>query len=308
MPRKAEFKKARRPSPSKAGGSLCPSWRVCLAAVAVVHFAFSYRLLEGWWYSGLATILILSLAYLPQKKELLCVIGLPLGRHETLTSAGYTVAAFFASAALLQSLSGGDLSQWSRLPPDDLIHCIFYTLNEEIVLGAIPIFLLSRSYPNHPLAIAAVVAFGSAAAHYLFFGWVYPERGFLGVTTLLTLFLAALFRNNLIIIFRHVGYAWAVHLGWMSAMFSVGHHLSEPERFNAYLGATPVLVVVLVPAALSCLPLIKDLPFGERKGTASHPSRNQMILFQTQERHPSPQASRGAITVAGATRLPGSEG
>ncbi len=228
------------------------------------------------------------------------MVGLPLNRYEALKGVGFAVLVFYSSVALLQSVRGGPFTQCGTLPIQDWIHCAFYTLNEEIVLGALPIFLLSRALPIHPLAIAAIVALGSAAAHFLFFGWIYPERGFLGIVTLLTLFLAALLRNNLIIKFRHVGYAWAVHFGWMSAMFSVGHHLSEPQRFNTHLGATPVLIVVSILALLSCLAIVKERPFKKRRPTASDSSNNGIPYSQKQDRSPR-LPPRERISTAGAT-------
>ena len=71
-------------------------------------------------------------------------------------------------------------------------------------------------------------------------------------------------RNSLILQTGHIGYSWALHFGWMVVMFGSKHidlnsnlRVTEPERFNLYLGSIEMLGISIVLAGLSLTYWIK---------------------------------------------------
>jgi hypothetical protein len=98
----------------------------------------------------------------------------------------------------------------------------------------------------------------------VFYNWIFLESGQLTISTLITLFMVAIVRNNLIIVYKHIGYSWALHFGWMVIMFGSrlyyvesGEALTEPERFIVFLGSHEMLILSCILAGLSVLHLMK---------------------------------------------------
>jgi len=136
-------------------------------------------------------------------------------------------------------------------------HDIFYILNEEIVAGAILLFTLVDKKKIQPIVAAVVSAFFFALIHFVFYKWIFDDRGFIRISTLTTLFLVGFVRNSLILRTRHIGYSWALHFGWIVVMFGSSHvdpatdkGLNELERFNTYLGSIEMILLSLVMAGL----------------------------------------------------------
>jgi len=141
-------------------------------------------------------------------------------------------------------------------------HDVFYILNEEIILGGIPLYLLVRKWKINSLLAAAALALFFAAGHYSFYRWIFLQRGTLGPTTLTTLFLIGFVRNSLIVSNRHIGYSWALHFGWMVLLFGsrlyrveTNINLTEPERFNMFLGSPEMVSISLILAVVSFIHL-----------------------------------------------------
>jgi hypothetical protein len=134
---------------------------------------------------------------------------------------------------------------------------MFYVLNEEIVLGAILLFTLVYKWKVSPIIASVCLAVGFALIHYVFYRWVFADRGILGISTLVTLFLVGFVRNSLILHTGHIGYSWALHFGWIAIMFGSRHtyletnmYVSEHESFNIYLGSTEMLVLSIMMAGI----------------------------------------------------------
>ncbi len=147
-------------------------------------------------------------------------------------------------------------------------HDIFYTLNEEIILGAIPLFILTKRTNIHPLLISSLLAIAFAAFHFIFYKWIFLESGLLYPNTLITLSLVGFIRNNLILTFGHIGYSWAIHFGWVASMFGSHHffretgvRLTEPERFNMYLGSNELVIVSFLLALMTAMLFLKKSKF-----------------------------------------------
>jgi hypothetical protein len=97
--------------------------------------------------------------------------------------------------------------------------------------------------------------------HFIFYKWIFADRGVLGISTLITLFLVGFVRNSLIIKTGHIGYSWALHFGWIAIMFGSRHissnankYFAEYELFNLYLGSTEMLIISIILAGsfLAC--------------------------------------------------------
>lgn len=143
-------------------------------------------------------------------------------------------------------------------------HDIFYILNEEIVIGAIILFWLVDKRKIRPIIAISGLSVFFAFIHFVFYRWIFLDKGVIGIATLITLFLVGFVRNSLIIITGHIGYSWAFHFGWMSVMFGTLHvhsdtdlRFTELERFNTYLGSVEMLVISFLLAGLTMIYLVR---------------------------------------------------
>lgn len=147
--------------------------------------------------------------------------------------------------------------------PEIFIHDFFYTLNEEMITGALILFYLRQKYRQlNPIYISTALALGLAISHYILYRWVFvfPARGIFSATTLFSLFSIGILRNNLILKTGHIGYTWALHFAWIAMMLGCDHlqidrseYLSQPERFNLFLGST---ITVTISAILALFSLV----------------------------------------------------
>lgn len=141
----------------------------------------------------------------------------------------------------------------------DYYHVIFYILNEEIVIGAILLFALVYKWKIRPVVASLCLTVFFSLIHYIFYKWIFLDRGVIGISTLITLFLVGFVRNSLIIQTGHIGFSWALHFGWIAIMFGSSHtylntnmYVTEPESFNLYLGSTEMLIISIIMAGF-CL-------------------------------------------------------
>jgi len=226
--------------------------------LVIIHLLFSYYLFNGWWNSGIGTVLIVVTSYLFLKDKFLEEIGLKLKPSSFIISISLGAIAVIGSFLIMKYIADQAGKEIKYTDYGNYIHDIFYTLNEEIILGAVLLFGLVRRIKTHPLIISAGVAVIFSLIHFAFYKWIFLQKGIIAPETLLTLFLIGFFRNNLILKFRHIGYSWAFHFGWMAVMFGSYHYsinslkpLSEPERFNLYLGSQEMFVIATILAMVS---------------------------------------------------------
>lgn len=206
----------------------------------------------------IGTGLILGCSYFIWKREFIQNTGFSIKRNVIINAIILLIIITFLSFFIMKFISLSQsitiqLRNWKGY-----IHILFYVLNEEIVLGAITLFLMVRKLKLSPLAASLILALMFSVIHLVFYRWIFNDRVFLYITTLITLFLIGIVRNNLILYTGHIGYSWALHAGWMLVMFGCDHYsnaagdyLSESNRFNLYLGSIPMLIVSLVLASLS---------------------------------------------------------
>ena len=229
-----------------------------------VYMVFTYSVFNGWWYSSVGTILIIFFSYLIWREKFLFVTGLKLSVKTLLLSILLGVIITFFAVIIIRYIGSknGVNIQFSSF--GSYYHDIFYVLNEEIILGGIAIYLLISKYKLPSLLASVLLALAFSVIHYVFYRWVFLDTGIIKPLTLIVLFLVGFVRNNLIIVYRHIGFSWALHFGWVAVMLGSYPYrseslegLSEPEKFNMFLGSREMLIIAAVLAVLSYLQLAR---------------------------------------------------
>lgn len=238
--------------------------KILFALLILSYLLFSYYYFGKWWNSSVGSVLILFFSHLIWKKDFLKHIGLQLDFKTVIKSillAGLiTICAFL----IMKYIAGRNDIQIRFTSWRDYYHDIFYILNEEIVLGAILLFYLINKGKIRPVTASIGLAVFFALIHFVFYRWIFDNRGLIGISTMTSLFLVGFVRNSLIFQTGHIGYSWALHFGWMAVMFGsihvdmdTGTNLTELRRFNLYLGSGEMLVISIIVAGLSILYWIK---------------------------------------------------
>ncbi len=225
----------------------------------------NYRPGWGEWVALAGSVLIVFFGRLAWRKDFLWVLGLKLNKKEILFSIISALVLLVCSYQLILAIGKANGVEVGGLSVS--IHHVFYTLNEEIVLGALFLGLMKRVYNGfHPAVISVMVAVFFALLHYGVYRWVFIKgaRGILSIYTILALFAIGVVRNNLILNTRHIGYAWALHLGWIGAMLGSGYmifensrRLTELERLNIFIGSPWTLGITMTLMFLSFLLFLK---------------------------------------------------
>ena len=223
----------------------------------LIYVLFSYSFLGDWLYSSIGSILIIFLSFLIWGNGFLEKVGLQLNLETFVKSIILVVIIAGCSFLIMKYIGNKNDIRIEYYNWRDYYHVMFYVLNEEIVLGAILLFTLVYKWKVRPLVASICLAVGFALIHYVFYRWVFIDRGILGISTLITLFLVGFVRNSLILYTGHIGYSWALHFGWIAIMFGSRHtnlntnmYLSELESFNTYLGSTEMLVLSIIIAGV----------------------------------------------------------
>lgn len=232
--------------------------RVLFLLLVLSYAALSYIPAYGWWYSSVGTFLIIMFSYFIWNKDFLKHIGLQLDLKTFTRSLILAVLVTICALMIMKYIAAKDhvlikFTSWRQY-----YHDIFYILNEEIVIGALLLFSLVNNRKIHPIIASVGLAVFFALIHYVFYRWIFDARGIIGISTLTTLFFVGVVRNNLILQTKHIGYSWALHFGWMAVMFGSCHvdletntGLTEPVRFNTYLGSIEMLIGSAILAVLS---------------------------------------------------------
>lgn len=241
-------------------------WQSAIISILfVTHLVFSYYYFDGWWYSSIGTFLILFFSFLLWKKKFPLVTGIRI-RGITLIKVILLTAIILTVSYLLMNFSAGKKGiSIAFSSVYNYYHDVFYIINEEIVYGAILLYFLIQKYKINKIVASIGLALVFSAGHFILYKWVFLQTGILSIKTLTVLFLIGILRNNLIILSKHIGYSWALHFGWMAVMFGSvpfwlesGEGLTEPERFNIFLGTNFMLFVSSFLAGLSIYYLAKS--------------------------------------------------
>ena len=238
--------------------------RVYSILLLTSYFLFTYYVFNGWWYSSIGTLLIVFFSYLIWREKFLEITGLRISLRTVFKILAMALIIICCSILIIRyiGLKNGVNIQYSGLR--NYYHDIFYVLNEEIILGGIAVYLLIIRYKLPPLAASTILALAFSLVHFVFYRWVFLETGIIKAETLAVLFMVGFVRNNLIIKYRHIGYSWALHFGWMVIMFGsnpyrvdTGAGLTQPDNFNMFLGSHEMLILSAILAAISFLQIIR---------------------------------------------------
>jgi hypothetical protein len=126
--------------------------------------------------------------------------------------------------------------------------------------------LLIKRLNMKPILASLSLAILFSLAHLVLYKWYFRDKGYLELSTLLTLFLTIFVKNNLILQYKHIAYAWALHFGWMVVMYASEHThmtshlpLTDLEKFNLYLGSPGIVITSFLLAVASLFFSRKEL-------------------------------------------------
>lgn len=241
--------------------------RLLLNLLILSYISLSYLPVFGWWYSSVGTALIIFFSYLLWNKLFLKNIGLLLNLKTVIQSLLLAAIVVVCSLFVMKYIAAKHHVTISYTNWREYYHDMFYVLNEEIVMGAIILLVLAPKRKIPPMIVSMGLATFFALIHFVFYKWIFLDRGTIEITTLLTLFFVGFVRNNLILQTGHIGYSWALHFGWMAVMFGSLHYaqdknirLGELVRFNTYLGSVQMLIISGILAGCSLYWMKKHMP------------------------------------------------
>jgi hypothetical protein len=224
------------------------------------YVLLSYIPVFGWWYSSIGTFFIVLFSYFLWDKNFLDRIGLLLDVKTIAKSVVLAGIVTVCALLVMRYIAARYHVQIRFTNWREYVHDVFYVLNEEIVIGAIVLFTLVNKRKVQPIIASFGLAIFFSLIHFVFYKWIFKDRGNIGMMTLLTLFFVGFVRNSLILQTGHIGYSWALHFGWMVVMFGSWHvipeknlSLGELTRFNTYLGSKEMLTISSVLAILSLI-------------------------------------------------------
>lgn len=238
---------------------------VLLSLMILSYLFLTYKPHKGLWLSILGTILILFFARLIWSEAWYIKIGLRIKSKEIIIATLLFILTATFSYILINHIA---IQKNISFKPyfENLstsikyLHTLGQTLNEELILGALLLFSLRLLLKKMPIIVlSSVVALLFSIFHILFYSYFISSfnRGVLSVITIFSLLLVGIARNNLILCSNHIGYSWAIHLGW-NVVFLGGSYdkgtaqlMNEPELFNIFLGSQLVLVSSFIIVLLS---------------------------------------------------------
>jgi hypothetical protein len=240
-----------------------------IVLLLLTHLSFSYYYFPWFWSSLIGFVIILFLSYKIWKNAFIFWIGIPVKRKELLISLLLLIIFFAGSFAIILLIARNNQIEIRLRSYKTLVHSLFYTLNEEIIIGALLLKGIRHRWKklSKPL-ISLTVALAFALVHFIFYKLIFVASGNLSLITIVTLFLVGVFRNNLILKTGHIGYSWALHFGWIYVMLGCQHlnlltakYLTDFDRFQMYLGDFRVMIISLVLAGFSFYLIKKKLLF-----------------------------------------------
>jgi hypothetical protein len=232
--------------------------------ILIISYAFlNYNFFNGWWYSLIGTFSILLLGWFIWKENSLRRMGLNINAGIIIKSLLLAIVLSMAALLIMRHIAGGRGITIRYTDWRNYFHDIFYVLNEEIILGALPLIWMIKKKKLSPLYASLILAIFFSIIHFIFYKWIFLDRGNMHIMTLLTLFFVGVVRNNLILQTGHIGYSWALHFSWIAIMFGTTHiynsdetWLSELTRFNTYLGSVEMLIISGILFTFSLLHLL----------------------------------------------------
>jgi hypothetical protein len=203
--------------------------------------------LSPWWRYIAATTGLLLIGRQLTREPLLKFLGLAIPRREFLGIALTCLATGTFALYVIPAIAyaGG----WTRVPdglPLRKFITICSALNEEIVFRSVVLGLLTawlQSVLKASVLSAAIFSLG----HLLIYRIL--DAHWLAPTTLVTLFFFGLAANQLYAWRGHIGYSYALHVGWNIVRFRAGYLSLNGETlhggasFDLIEGSWPVCAV-----------------------------------------------------------------
>lgn len=238
----------------------------CFLLLLVAHFYFSYDFNGAWWHSAAGSVLIFFFAYLIWNNDFISISGLKLTPRILLVTLLATALVTGVSFLSMKHIADQHSISIHLSSLKNYLHNAFYIMNEELILGAMLLHLLIKRFKIKPLVASLSLALLFSLAHLVLYKWYFRDKGYLELGTLLTLFMTIFVKNNLILQYKHIAYAWALHFGWMVVMYASEHThtasnlpLTDLEKFNLYLGSPGIVVTSFLLAAASLFFSPKEL-------------------------------------------------
>lgn len=243
-------------------------WVLC---VIVSYLSLNYAVSRGRWLSMIGTGLIVLFSYLSWPNRFKQLLGIPVKVKQyfaIIISLPVIFALIYWLISYISSLNNIGIISRNIFRLD---HIFFYTLNEELILGALLLFSLKNKFNKlNPLFISIGIAFIFSAAHYIMYRWIFEVHTAIDLLTLASLLLIGVLRNNLILKTGHIGYSWALHLCWINIMLGFSFYykadnyfVSEIETFYIFIGNRLTFAIAFTLASLSAIWLLlnKDINF-----------------------------------------------
>ncbi len=241
---------------------------VFIQVVIFIYLSLSYVPDTGFYVSVTGTVLIVLASFGFLRRDFLRPVGLRFTKTDLWLIPALTAIVILVSYVIIRYLAEQNGFQRNPsltvLPSWKSIHTVGQTLNEEIVLGFILLLRLRLiSFFKDPavLSIAASLAF--TVFHFLFYLLSPFQGAALDWMTLSGIFLIGTVRNNLILRFNHIGYAWAVHYGWNYVMFGGEFYYGETlireyDVFRFFIGSQQSLILFFLISLVSFAVLLKS--------------------------------------------------
>ena len=230
-----------------------------VSLIIIVHLIFSYYYIPGYWSASAGFIFILALSIITWKNNFAYWIGIHLKSVEILITALLAIVFLAGSIFLINTIAEANHIDIQKGNYKDILHTFFYSVNEEIIMGALVLKGIKYRWGKiNNWKISVGVALGFSLVHFVFFKWIFLNTGNLNFLILLSLFCVGILRNNLILKTGHIGYSLAVHFAWVFPMLGYSHlyplnrhYLTDFERFDIYLGDYRTVIIVLILAIIS---------------------------------------------------------
>jgi hypothetical protein len=210
---------------------------------------------SAWWRYILATAALVMLSRVLAKGRVISFLGLAIPRREWLPVALTALAMGTLAITVIPAVAYA--SGWTRVPDPIQLRkfvTICSSLNEEIVFRSVVLGLLMGWL--HSITKASVLsATIFSAGHLLVYHLI--DDHWLAPTTLVTLFFFGLAANQLYLWCGHIGYSYALHVGWNIVRFRAsyvslnGEVLRGGAGFDVIEGSWAICVLVIGVWALA---------------------------------------------------------
>lgn len=230
-----------------------------LGAFLIIAFLVPYNL-DTWWKFFAASAAILVIGRWLWRGDALRVLGLAIPKRELVLSGILTVLFAILVRVLVLNVCTANhivfdssMYHWGWK-----VNPMAQVLNEEMVFRALLLAGLVRLFRN-PMLAATLSSVAFAAAHWVLYSAMNGIS--LPATTLTTLFAFGMASSLLFLRFGHIGYSYALHLGWnltklegtfINQSVQPPHRLHEGEGFVLIEGAPIITALALVLFAV-CL-------------------------------------------------------